>query len=367
MKKVDVHVHSKGSNRVVSQNVFTQKVGVLESYVEAEHQYCLAKRRGMDYVTISDHNSISEAKKLVELHPDDAFVSCEYEVSGRPEGQNADVVVLGVDDYSHNEFMRVREYGFKEFIKAVSDSKRPYTLAHPALRVKAKVPLSVPEIQEWVDMCTVIESINGDCQRENEVAEIIARYNGKARSGGSDDHAGLFTGLTYTVAPGADAKDAFLSSFASGNIYPEGEYTSVKKSQAMMIEIGRQFFSGERLRMKAEGFFSYFNSDSKRIVVLLSQFLAPAYLRIAGRRLKVAQERYSLALEKSYISYILSKKEEAIQDYVSDFESKLEERLSDIFSMVRPPNKYIPRLNFLEKIINFIVSKSENVKSDFDF
>ena len=62
MKKVDLHVHSKYSNH--PSFWFLQRLGAGESYTEPEYIYQWAKEKGMDYVTITDHNNITGALEL---------------------------------------------------------------------------------------------------------------------------------------------------------------------------------------------------------------------------------------------------------------------------------------------------------------
>ena len=67
MKKVDLHVHSRFS--VHPSEWFLQRLGTRESYTEPEEIYRIAKKRGMSFVTITDHNQIDGVMKLKELHP----------------------------------------------------------------------------------------------------------------------------------------------------------------------------------------------------------------------------------------------------------------------------------------------------------
>jgi len=56
MTKADLHIHSKYSNHPAEW--FLQRLGASESYTEPEFIYQLAKERGMDFVTVTDHNRI---------------------------------------------------------------------------------------------------------------------------------------------------------------------------------------------------------------------------------------------------------------------------------------------------------------------
>jgi glycosyltransferase involved in cell wall biosynthesis len=56
MTKADLNIHSKYSNHPAEW--FLQRLGASESYTEPEFIYQLAKERGMDFVTVTDHNRI---------------------------------------------------------------------------------------------------------------------------------------------------------------------------------------------------------------------------------------------------------------------------------------------------------------------
>ena len=52
----DLHRHSKFSDQ--PDEWFLRRLGAHESYTEPRALYDLARRRGMDLVTITDHNDI---------------------------------------------------------------------------------------------------------------------------------------------------------------------------------------------------------------------------------------------------------------------------------------------------------------------
>ena len=63
--KIDLHVHSKYSRRP-SQWVL-QKLGCHECYTEPLRLYEIARQRGMNWVTITDHNTINGCLDIVHL------------------------------------------------------------------------------------------------------------------------------------------------------------------------------------------------------------------------------------------------------------------------------------------------------------
>ncbi|MFH0752091.1 MAG: PHP-associated domain-containing protein [archaeon] len=364
----DVHVHSTGSNRIIPANSATKKYNIQESYVNAEHQYQLTKSRGRELVTLSDHNSISEAKKLVELHPEDCFMSCEYEVKGEPGGQDPEILVLGLTEEFHEELMHVRKYGIKDFIGLVKQEKRPHALAHPGYPVNPKGPrLTVKEIEYWTDLCDVIEGINGDGMRENELAQIVAKQKGKPMSGGSDDHAGLFTGLTYTVAPDADYKEEFLQHFREGKIYPEGESGSMQKSYQVMLTIGKQFIASERNRRSEVGYINYFRKNPLRFVELMFiPYILPLFLNVSSRKYRNSLEKRTLALEDKYFEHLKTNYKLELKEKVRGLKKKQDEELADLLSMVKDKSDYITKHTFFERVINWVLKNNRSVQNDFD-
>ena len=63
--KIDLHVHSRFSTRP-SQWVL-QKLGCHECYTKPEELDAIAKKRGLDWVTITDHNNINGCLEIAHL------------------------------------------------------------------------------------------------------------------------------------------------------------------------------------------------------------------------------------------------------------------------------------------------------------
>ncbi len=65
MTKIDMHVHTAFSER--PSEWFLKRIGAKESYSRPEQAYATAIKRGMDFVTITDHNRIDGALLLKGL------------------------------------------------------------------------------------------------------------------------------------------------------------------------------------------------------------------------------------------------------------------------------------------------------------
>jgi len=96
--RVDLHCHSTAS--VVSKLGVQRALGLPECATPPEDVYELAKRRGMDFVTITDHDAIDGALQLAGRY-DDAFVSEELTAWFRGESQAVHVLCWGITPDDH--------------------------------------------------------------------------------------------------------------------------------------------------------------------------------------------------------------------------------------------------------------------------
>src|SRR3954470_20010923 len=95
--RVDLHVHSTASE--LSRLGVQRTLGLPECATPPEEVYALAKRRGMDFVTITDHDTIDGALQLADRP--DAFVSEELTASFAGEPQQVHVLCFGITPGDH--------------------------------------------------------------------------------------------------------------------------------------------------------------------------------------------------------------------------------------------------------------------------
>src|ERR1700759_4703866 len=95
--RVDLHVHSTASE--LSKLGVQRTLGLPECATPPEEVYSLAKRRGMDFVTITDHDTIDGVLQLADRP--DVFVSEELTARFRGEPPAVPVLCYGitVDDH----------------------------------------------------------------------------------------------------------------------------------------------------------------------------------------------------------------------------------------------------------------------------
>ncbi|MEJ5273064.1 MAG: phosphoesterase, partial [Spirochaetota bacterium] len=155
-KKVDMHVHSIYSER--PSEWILKTIGTRESYIDPFDLYNLAKKRGMDFVTITDHNKIDGILKLKEKKPDDTFIGVEV-TTYFPE-DNAKIHIL-LYDFEPSYFEKINDirediYKLREF---VYEKDIFYSVAHPIYSINNK--LNISHIEKLILLFDNFEVING--------------------------------------------------------------------------------------------------------------------------------------------------------------------------------------------------------------
>ncbi|MBN2846973.1 MAG: glycosyltransferase [Coriobacteriia bacterium] len=218
MARVDLHVHTRYSDH--PSEWFLQRLGASESYTEPEEAYRLAKQRGMDFVAITDHNRIDGALELKERHPGDVIVGVEATTYFPEDGCKVHLLLWGITEA---EFGRVQElrsdiYALREY---VTERDIAHAVAHATFSVNGR--LTADHLERLLLLFRAFETINGsrtrrqnsqwnaalehvtprmivDLARKHRIEPLPDRPWFKGCTGGSDDHAGLLIGRTWTEA-----------------------------------------------------------------------------------------------------------------------------------------------------------------------
>jgi predicted metal-dependent phosphoesterase TrpH len=224
MSRADLHCHSSFSQ--VSQLGVQRALSLPDCATPPEEVYELAKRRGMDFVTITDHDVISGAVEVAERH-DDAFVSEELTAWFRNEPQAVHILCFGITPDDH-EWLQAHSNDVEEVAEYLADRQIASALAHPFYAVEA--PLLPRHRRRLAELFGVWEVRNGLRARElNLPAGIYIDTHGGTGIGGSDDHAGVEIGRTWTETPEAEDWRAFLDHVRGGRAEALGAQGSAAK------------------------------------------------------------------------------------------------------------------------------------------
>ena len=207
-----MHCHSTASQE--SKLGVQRAVGLPECATPPQEVYELAKRRGMDFVTITDHDTIAGVLEIADRP--DVFISEELTAHFRGEPQAVHVLCYGITAEDH-EWLQAHSGDVELCAGYMLEREIVCALAHPYYTVAA--PLSARHRRRLAELFGVWEIRNGARARElnRPAATYVATRDGIG-IGGSDDHAGVDIGRTYTEAPPARTPREFLAHVRAGDV-----------------------------------------------------------------------------------------------------------------------------------------------------
>jgi glycosyltransferase involved in cell wall biosynthesis/predicted metal-dependent phosphoesterase TrpH len=221
--RVDLHCHSTASE--ISKLGIQRSLGLPECATPPEEVYELAKRRGMDFVTITDHDTIDGCLEIADR--DDVFNSEELTVWFRGEPQAVHLLCFGITPDDH-AWLKEHNGDVEACAEYLHSNEISCSLAHPFYAVEA--PLSPAHRRKLAQLFPVWETRNGSRARElNMPAAIYIETHGGTGTGGSDDHAGVDIGRTFTETPPATTPEEFLRHIREGRADARGEQGSAAK------------------------------------------------------------------------------------------------------------------------------------------
>ncbi len=227
MSKADLHVHSKFSAHPSAW--LWQRFGLAESFTDPEFIYRAAKAQGMQWVTLTDHDEIAGSLLLKEAHPDDVFTGVETTALFPEDGCKVHVLIYGLSEAEFHETQNLRSdlYALRDYLL---EHRLTHSVAHATFAMDDR--LSLTHLEKLILLFDVFEVINGGRNRFNNeslyevlrnltpshIEELRRRHHLETSSpnawikgftGGSDDHAGIFVGRTYTIAS-SERPEGFL-------------------------------------------------------------------------------------------------------------------------------------------------------------
>ncbi|MDQ6805628.1 MAG: glycosyltransferase [Actinomycetota bacterium] len=236
--KVDLHCHSTASE--VTKLGVQRALALPECATPPQEVYELAKRRGMDFVTITDHDTIAGVLELADLP--DVFVSEELTAWFRGEHQAVHVLCFGITPDDH-DWLQAHSGDVCACADYLHAREIACALAHPFFHVVA--PLTPAHRRVLAELFPVWETRNGSRARElNAPAAVYIETHGGIAVGGSDDHAGIDIGRTYTEAAYAETPYELLAHIRAGRVRPHGKQGSAAKWAHSALVLAARSFAG---------------------------------------------------------------------------------------------------------------------------
>ena len=239
MSLCDLHIHSRFSAR--SEEWLFRRFDFPDSYTDPRELHRLLRKRKMDFVTITDHDTIEGNLQIAELPH--TFISEEVTTYFPHDPCKLHLLVWGISEAQHAEIARLREniYELQSYLQKAGIS---HSVAHPLYSINGK--LEAAHLERLILLFKHFEGVNGlrDALLSvlarrflagltpAKIEELANRHNlepthaepwKKIFTGGSDDHGGQFVAGAHTETPRARTATEFLQHVHNGNCTPRGE------------------------------------------------------------------------------------------------------------------------------------------------
>ncbi|MDX2081341.1 MAG: glycosyltransferase [Terrimicrobiaceae bacterium] len=239
LSRADLHVHSRFSDRAADWVL--RRLDFPASYSEPAAVYDGVRAAGMDFVTITDHNTIEGALRIAGRP---GVIIGEEVTAYFPEDEcKVHLLVWGLNETQHREIQDLRE-NIHELQAYLASQALVHAVAHPFHPVNDK--LMPVHLQKLALMFRHFEGVNGrysaNVSRCTMAAfgaltprdiEIFNARTGlepthdepwrKGFVGGSDDHGGQAFARAFTTTPAAASAEEFLQHIRDGRCQAAGE------------------------------------------------------------------------------------------------------------------------------------------------
>ncbi len=268
MSRADLHIHTKYSNRPT--NFFLKKLKVSESMTDPLAAYQLAKRRGMDFIALTDSDSLDGYAQLAQFA--DVIPACETTLQFPEDGCPVRVMICGLNDAQLAKMLSLRGnlYNVREYLHA---ENLYHVVAQPLEPHDGK--LSPDHVERLLLLFDHFEARScGRQQRSNEftsafldaltpeyfdqiqrkwkITPASERPWQKGQIGSSNDYCGQYIGLTWTEAPRVATANEFLQQLRMRKGTPAGMHGSTIASAHSMYRVGAQLYASKVLRREGD-------------------------------------------------------------------------------------------------------------------
>lgn len=263
--RIDLHCHDRHSDR--ADEKCGRILNISESWLPTDSLVESLRRGGCDALTITNHNNARSCWDLMERGVD-ILPGAEFDCLLPEERVVLHVLTYGFTPAEEAQLNLLRRNLYR-FLEYCADRGLPTVLAHPLFfRAMPKAAPGIALLEKMSLLFERFEAVNGQRnswqnlllgswirEQTPETLEAMGRRHGlrpglfcrdpyrKRLTGGSDDHIGVFSGLTGTflVAPadtpaGLSAPAQALAALRNGYTAPFGEYQDGGKITVTLLD-----------------------------------------------------------------------------------------------------------------------------------
>ncbi|MDQ6623077.1 MAG: histidinol-phosphatase, partial [Verrucomicrobiota bacterium] len=239
MSRCDLHIHSRYSDR--SEEWLFRRFDLPDSYSDPKELYTQLRTAGMDFVTITDHDTIAGCLSIADLPG--VFISEQVTTYFPQDPCKIHLLVWGITQTQHAEIVAVRDNIF-ELQSYLQEQGIVHAVAHPLYSINGK--LQAEHLERLILLFKNFEGINGlrdallseltvqifSSLTPAKIDELAARHGfapthaepwEKIFVGGSDDHGGMFLAFAYTETPPALTPNELLEHIRAGRCTAQGQ------------------------------------------------------------------------------------------------------------------------------------------------
>src|SRR6267143_3338468 len=238
MSKCDLHIHSRFSAR--SEEWLFRRFDFPDSYSDPLELHRQLLEHGMDFVTITDHDTIEGCLEIRDLP--NTFISEQVTTYFPQDPCKIHILVWGISEAQHADIGILRDNIFA-LQRYLQSGQIAHAVAHPLYSINGKLEAS--HLERLILLFKHFEGLNG--LRDALLSELAQSLFGsltpdkidifanrhnlapthpepwkKIFTAGSDDHGGQFLASAYTETSAANSAQEFLAHIRSGNCKAEG-------------------------------------------------------------------------------------------------------------------------------------------------
>ena len=219
--KADLHCHTFYSGKTDHMTAFEP----MDSYSTPQQLYEIAKKRGMDLVTITDHDSIDGCLSFLEKNPDakDFFIGEEVTVQVPEFEKSVHVAVYDITEAQHKEIAYLKG-NFDDTVSYLRSEKIIHAMNH-LFHCFPGNEHGRGFLEKMIGSFQLFEGLNGAIDEgHNVIMQRLAEFfPGKGLIAGSDSHTLLRLGTCFTACQ-AQTKEEFLAELRVGRTRISGKY-----------------------------------------------------------------------------------------------------------------------------------------------
>jgi len=238
MSKCDLHIHSRYSAR--SEEWLFRRLDFPDSYSDPRELHRQLLDRGMDFVTITDHDTIEGCLQIIHLPQ--SFISEQITTYFPQDPCKVHILAWGISEAQHQGIVAVRD-NIYELQKYLAATQIAHAVAHPLYSINGQ--LAASHLERLILLFKHFEGVNG--LRDALLSELTQNLLGgltrekvdtfanrhnlapthpepwrKIFTGGSDDHGAKFIASAWTETPPAHSAEKFLEHVGAGNCSVQG-------------------------------------------------------------------------------------------------------------------------------------------------